>query len=620
MESRRLLRALRGGQSVSIVGPRRIGKSSLLFHVQDPQVRIQHKLTDEHLIIYVDCEGSEDATRSDLFHQWSEEILWQMSRKGEEERAPLELRRPVEFTDFGKTVDEATSQGFRLIFLLDEFETMAANRNLDAEFFAQLRKLANSKNVAYVTVTQTELYPLTCSSETVLSSPFFNIFSAMHLGLFQEHEALQFVTELSRAGGLEFSDKTENFILRTAGHHPFFLHVACELAFDYQVTKPEIEEGDYRWLADKMRQELESHFHYYWDHLDAEERQLLTVLTGSREHSQQEYPLLRALERKCLVTRYNDGYDYVAASFGDFVREQAGGDGFSVSETDLTGRKLGKYYIEEKIGQGGVATVYKAYQESLDRHVAIKVLHSHLVDYEDFIGRFKREATAVARLRHPNIVQVYDFDFEGDLYYMVMEFIGGPTLKAELEERGANGEIFALGETARIFSALTSAIEYAHLQNMIHRDLKPANIMFTVEGQVVLTDFGIARILGSHHYTMTGTISGTPAYISPEQGRGERVDGRSDIYSLGVVLYEMVTGRVPFDAETPVAIVIKHINEPLPPPTMVNPEVSEAVERVILKATSKSPGDRYQSAKDMNEALQSAIHAIRPETGEGGDP
>lgn len=281
---------------------------------------------------------------------------------------------------------------------------------------------------------------------------------------------------------------------------------------------------------------------------------------------------------------------------------------------DLVGRTLGKYRIVARLGRGGMAEVYKAYQPGLDRYVAIKVLHGHLADEEDFIGRFEREATAVARLRHPNIVQVYDFDVEDGLYYMVMEFVEGPTLKSELKERSVKGQIFTLAETTRIFTALASAIDYAHSRGMVHRDLKPANIMFTAEGQVVLTDFGIARIVGATRYTLTGAISGTPAYMSPEQGQGERGDERSDIYSLGVILYEMVTGRVPFDADTPFAIIMKHINDPLPLPTTLNPHIQEDMERVILKAMSKSPEDRYQTAGEMSKTLREAAGVTADQT------
>jgi serine/threonine protein kinase len=274
---------------------------------------------------------------------------------------------------------------------------------------------------------------------------------------------------------------------------------------------------------------------------------------------------------------------------------------------DLVGKTVGKYRIVARLGRGGMAEVYKAYQPGLDRYVGIKVLHAHLIDDKDFIGRFEREALAVGKLRHNNIVQALDFDREGEMYFMAMEFIDGPTLKDELKARRIADNPFTLKEISRIFTALCSAIDYAHARGMVHRDLKPANVMINQEGQVVLTDFGIARIIGATQYTQTGAMSGTPAYMSPEQGQGERGDERSDIYSLGVMLYEMVTGVVPYDGDTPFAVIMKHISEPLPMPTVVNPNLPEEVERVILKAMSKRPEDRYQTAGEMARALREAI-------------
>lgn len=273
----------------------------------------------------------------------------------------------------------------------------------------------------------------------------------------------------------------------------------------------------------------------------------------------------------------------------------------------LVGRTVGKYRIVARLGRGGMAEVYKAYQPGLDRYVGIKVLHTHLVDDTDFIRRFEREARAVGRLRHPHIVQTLDFDHEGDLFFMAMEFIDGPTLKYELKARRAENKPFTLKEIARIFTALCSAIDYAHSHGMVHRDLKPANIMINQEGQVVLADFGVAQIIGATQYTQTGALSGTPAYMSPEQGQGEPGDERSDIYSLGIMLYELVTDVVPYDADTPFAVIMKHISEPLPLPTELKPDVPESVERVILKAMSKNPEDRYQTAGEMARTLREAV-------------
>ena len=272
----------------------------------------------------------------------------------------------------------------------------------------------------------------------------------------------------------------------------------------------------------------------------------------------------------------------------------------------LEGQNLGKYRILEPLGRGGMAQVYKAYHPQLDRYVAIKVLRSDLVEEVEFLARFRREARAVAALRHPHIVQIYDFDVQGDLYYMVMELLEGDTLKAYLNSLRARGERLPLGETARVFNDVLDGLSYAHGEGIIHRDLKPANIMLTRRGQAVLTDFGIAQIVGGTQYTVSGALMGTLSYMAPEQGLDGHCDARSDIYSLGIAYYEALTGTVPFDADTPLAILMKHINDALPLPRMLDPHIPEPFERVALKALAKRPEDRFQSALEMAEALKTA--------------
>jgi tRNA A-37 threonylcarbamoyl transferase component Bud32 len=273
----------------------------------------------------------------------------------------------------------------------------------------------------------------------------------------------------------------------------------------------------------------------------------------------------------------------------------------------MIGKTIGKYRIVEHLGRGGMAEVYKAYQPNLDRYVAVKMMHTFLSDEKEFLARFEREAKVVATLRHPNIVQVYDFDAEGGVYYMVMEYISGETLKTRLQRLEANNEWVAPDDAARIILAVGSALKYAHERGMVHRDVKPANVMITLEGQVILTDFGIAKIVSASNLTASGAMVGTPSYMAPEQGMGQPGDERSDIYSLGVMLYQLVLGRLPFDADTPLAVVLKHINDPLPLPKALNPDISDDLNRVILKALAKDPNDRYQKVADMTADLRKAM-------------
>ena len=272
---------------------------------------------------------------------------------------------------------------------------------------------------------------------------------------------------------------------------------------------------------------------------------------------------------------------------------------------DLSGRKFGQYELRERLGRGGMADVYKAFQPGMERFVAVKVMLGHLATDEEFIERFKREARAVGSLRHPHIINVFDFGIEDDVYYMVMEFIKGENLKAYIAHN-PNGLPF--DDALRIASQIADALSYAHKAGMIYRDVKPANIMFTddTHEQAILTDFGIAHILSQPGLTASGAMVGTPAYLSPDAAFGRQVDERSDIYGLGIILYEMLTGKVPYDADTPMAVIMKHVNAPLPTRSEYGRVLPDSVETIILKALMKNPEDRYQTADEMKAALDSA--------------
>jgi tetratricopeptide (TPR) repeat protein/tRNA A-37 threonylcarbamoyl transferase component Bud32 len=274
-------------------------------------------------------------------------------------------------------------------------------------------------------------------------------------------------------------------------------------------------------------------------------------------------------------------------------------------EANLVGRTLGGYRIIEQIGRGGMAIVYKAYEPALDRYVAIKVLPQYFAHDKDFAARFEREAKAVAQLDHPNILPIYGAGYDADLNYIVMRYVEAGTLKAMLAEP------LDLKTSAYILGQIGRALEYAHRRGMVHRDVKPANVLMADDNWVLLTDFGLARMVESSvQLTKSGVGVGTPAYMSPEQGQGKKVDARTDVYSMGVVLYEMVTGKVPYDADTPMAIVIKHISAPLPLPRQAVPGLPESVERVILKAMAKTADDRFQTALEMVEALDKAVAGV----------
>jgi hypothetical protein len=281
----------------------------------------------------------------------------------------------------------------------------------------------------------------------------------------------------------------------------------------------------------------------------------------------------------------------------------------------VPGSSLGQFRIVEQLGRGGMATVYKAYQPRLDRYVAIKVLPAYLAEEPGFVARFEREAMTIARLNHPNILDVYDFGEDAGVVYIVTPLLTDGTLARRV------GSPLPLDEVLRLLAPLGAALDYAHDKGVLHRDFKPSNVLLRADGVPVLADFGIAKIVGQEHgLTQTGAVIGTPEYMAPEQALGEQATRSSDDYALAVVAYQLLTGVVPFRAETPVAVLLAHAHKALPLPHLANPSIDANVERALLKGLAKQPQDRYATAAAFVDALAGHVPATESAENRAGSP
>lgn len=279
----------------------------------------------------------------------------------------------------------------------------------------------------------------------------------------------------------------------------------------------------------------------------------------------------------------------------------------------FVGTMLGSYQVTEPIGEGGMARIYKGYHAELKRYAAIKVIHWGLQEDPEISERFRREAQAIASLRHPNIVQIFDFGKHESGYFMVMEFIDGEDLSVEIRRAKANRQLLPKAKILQIMKDTAAALDYAHSRDVIHRDIKPSNIMINQEGQAILTDFGLVMLPAHRSQATIGSTFGTPHYVAPEQAISSAGAVRaSDVYSLGIILYELATNQLPFDDESPLSVALKHISNLPAPPTSLNPDLPPEVEGVILKSLAKQPVDRFASAGDLAAALEAAWSGSAP--------
>jgi tRNA A-37 threonylcarbamoyl transferase component Bud32 len=597
---------LRGNQSISIVGPRKIGKTSLLFHLMRPETWPELGLGTDILFVYLDCEVLGEGEHEDILSQFAGEIAAALDARDLPPELALEkaMDKPSRLS-FEGAIRKLNRRGLRVVLILDEFERLSTNESLDVNFFNALRSAAGRYQLAFLTASARSLIQLTYSgrSQEILSSPFFNIFAPLLLGFLPEDEARQLIQEPARSAGAPFSPATEDLIYDLVGGHPLGLQIACFHAFGTLDDPDEIKKQTMR--------ELTPHFQYYWHNLSPEEQSTLRRLTNAATRAPEDTTLrgiLRDLVQKCLVVADGESYQYTCQMWTDFVNSQSVTPlGLSKTGGSFAGTRLGTYEVLELLGRGGMAEVYKGRHPRLDRTVAIKILPSSLAAEADFRQRFEREARSVAALRHPNIVQMFDFgDVEG-IYYMVMEYIEGTDLANYMRETGP----MELAQARPILGNLASALDHAHAQGLVHRDVKPSNVMLPAgvfedaEQYAILTDFGIAKIRTSETgSTKTGTMMGTLDYMAPEQIRVSRaIDGRADVYALGIMLYQMLTGELPFKSDNPSAIMLAHLQEPPPDPRVLIPELPENVATAILRAMAKDPDERHPTAGALAEMI-----------------
>jgi hypothetical protein len=608
-ELERLYSAIATRQCISVVGERKLGKSSLLTRLSHAHTLQSFGLDPAlYVFVYFDLESMASARRDDFWMELLDTIASQLPPGDMAQGLRKQIDSgEVRFMTARRALRRLRDTGFEVVLMLDEFESLARNAQFDPDFYGELRSLAGELGLVIITASKRSLYDLTYENSSTLSSPFFNIFSEMPIGLMTLDDARAVLIGLSGHSGAAFCAEEVEWALDLCGPHPFFTQVIGAHLFEApgsgQLRSAEV----YETIRKRFTAEAEDHYRYIWASLDSSEQSGLLALPRTAE------PILKVLRAKSLVREIDDQPMPFSDAFAAFlererrkVRSISGGEQASAMR-DLTGKTLGSYRVLEPLGRGGMAEVYKGYHPLLDRYVAIKVLLSHLVSDSSFMERFQREAAAVARLRHHNIVQVHDFGLHDGVTYMVMEFVQGQTLKDRLTALRIKGERLSTSDVLALTAELASALDHAHANGLVHRDVKPANILLREvaadSSEAILTDFGIAKILEGIQFTETGLSMGTPDYMSPEQAAGDVITPQTDVYALGIVVFEMLTNQLPFRADTPAAVLLKHINTDPPSPRTIDPSVPAALDTVLFRALAKRGRDRWSSAGEFARAL-----------------
>ena len=609
-------------QCRSLVGERKLGKSSLLTTIGQPETLRRYGLDPQRqLMLYFDLEGMASAHVDDFWIEVLDALSVRLPPSAGDLISAVRHAADdgqVRFMNVRRLLRRVRDAGLDVTLCLDEFESLARNAHFEPDFYGELRSLAGELGLVYLTASKQSLYELTYEHSDTLSSPFFNIFSELPLGLMSEEESRGLLAGLASQGGAAFCDDEMAFALSLAGTHPFFLQIAGFHLYESPgCGKPRAMEG-YQQIRKRFLAEAEDHYRYLWSQLSNTQQLALAHLSQASE------PVVRLLKQKALLKNRDEEPAPFSPTFAEFLNRQRAEQPTQPTSTtagDLTGRTLGPYRILAPLGQGGMAQVYKGYQPLLDRYVALKILTPRSSTDPAFAERFQREAAAIAKLRQPNIVQVYDFGTAEGLTYMVMELIDGPTLRDRMTDWRAQGQFMPHDEVVTITRDVAAALDHAHAHGLIHRDVKPANILLRTqeshpfsplpapqtEPYAVLTDFGVVKMLEGLQFTATGMTLGTPDYMSPEQASGEEVTHACDVYALGVIVYEMLVGKLPFSADTPLAVLLMHMSDSPPPARTIVPDLPQGVEQVLARALAKSPRERFYSAGELATALKSVL-------------
>ena len=588
-------------QSVSIVGERRIGKSSLLNALTWSQTRSRFLAQPSvPLFVFIDFQQLPGISSDGFFDL----LLRRIQQQGElAELVPPSNRYQL----MQLALERLQDIGRPLILLFDEFDCVTSNEEFGPDFFSFLRSCANSYSVAFVTSSRNDLQRL-CHSSAIADSPFFNIFSSLYLKGFREEEARDLIAEPSQTAGVPLAPFCDQ-ILALAGSFPFYLQIACSTYFEQLVTAPETLQDDE--IREVFLEEAAPHMSYFWARCRPEEQEILLGLASGRAPEPEQLFWCKALERSGYVIksagRYRPFSEVFSRQIGlmdSFPRDDISATRSEVgsSLTELVeGQEIQQYQVLRELGRGGMGIVYLAEDRGLFRKVVLKLCRPELVYDSGARRRTLQEARTAAALRHPGIAGVYELlDYHG-LPVIVMEWVDGLTLAEHIEKNGPIPWKRLCGWMVQVCEALA----HAHSQGLIHRDIKTSNLMITSDSQLKLTDFGLAKWQiekdFESHLTATGGILGTVNYMSPEQARGETLDPRSDLFSLGVVCFEALTGKLPFERPDLPATLQAILQDPLP--LLGRYEVNNAsqLDKVVHQLCAKFPEARFQSANQVRQ-------------------